>query len=180
MPLEHLDLRLLQRHHRVEAQAADQRMRRHLTDGRLPPPGAVRIEEMINYFSYSYPEPRNKHPFSVTVEMAKCPWNSDHRLALVGVQGKRVKIDNVPPSNLVFLIDVSGSMSSPDKLPLLKKAFKLLIQQLREEDRVAIVVYAGSSGLVLPSTSCDEKAIILNTVFSILSPYLCRHTPCRS
>jgi len=132
-------------------------VRRFIENGSLPPPNAVRIEEMINYFTYNYREPKGKHPFSVTVEMANCPWDSYHRIALVGVQGKRIKTDKVPPSNLVFLIDVSGSMQCENKLSLVKKSLNLLVEQLREEDRIAITVYAGSAGTVLPSTSGHNK-----------------------
>ena len=139
-------------------------MRRFLNDGQKPPIDAVRIEEMINYFTYDYPQPDGEHPFAIYQELAKCPWNEDNLLLHVGLQGEKIETENLPASNIVFLIDVSGSMSSSDKLPLLKKAFKLLVQQLREEDRVAIVVYAGSSGLVLPSTRGDQKETILNSL----------------
>lgn len=132
-------------------------VRRFIENGSLPPPDAVRIEELINYFTYNYREPRGRDPFSLTVEMAQCPWNSDHRLALVGIQGKQVKTSRVPPSNLVFLIDVSGSMQDYNKLPLVKKSLNLLVDHLREQDRIAITVYAGSAGLVLPSASGHNK-----------------------
>ncbi len=136
-------------------------VRRFINDGQKPPVDAVRIEEMINYFDYDYPQPDNGHPFSIIYELGKCPWNKDHILLHIGLQGEKIETEQVPPSNIVFLIDVSGSMSSHNKLPLLKKAFKLLVNQLREEDRVAIVVYAGSSGLVLPSTPGDQKESII-------------------
>jgi len=139
-------------------------VRRFLTNGQRPPVDAVRIEEMINYFNYDYPEPKQRHPFSITHEMARCPWNEEHLLLRMGLQGEKLKMENLPPSNIVFLIDVSGSMQRDNKLPLLKKAFKLLIQQLRPEDRIAIVVYAGNSGLVLPSTSGDKKDVILSSI----------------
>lgn len=139
-------------------------MRRFLNNGQKPPMDAVRIEEMINYFNYDYPQPDNGHPFSIYQELAQCPWNNENLLLHIGLQGENIAMENLPASNIVFLIDVSGSMNSSNKLPLLKKAFKLLIQQLREEDRVAIVVYAGSSGLVLPSTSCDKKQKILSAL----------------
>lgn len=138
--------------------------RRFLNEGRLPPPDAVRIEEFINYFRYDYPEPDGADPFSVTTEIAACPWNDSHQLLHVGLKGKSIPHENLPPGNLVFLLDVSGSMSDPDKLPLLKKAFRLLTQQLRPQDRVAIVVYAGSSGLVLPSTPGSDKKSILDSL----------------
>ncbi len=139
-------------------------VRRFLKEGSKPPIDAVRIEEMINYFNYDYKQPNNEHPFSITNEVAECPWNSENLLLHIGLQGKKIETENLPASNLVFLLDVSGSMDSPNKLPLLKKAFKLLVGQLRENDRVAIVVYAGSSGLVLPSTSGSKKEDILNAL----------------
>ena len=135
-------------------------VRRFLQHGQRPPKGAVRIEEFINYFDYDYAQPKGTDPFSVTSEIASCPWNPAHRLVHIGLQGKMLAKDKAPPSNLVFLIDVSGSMSDYDKLPLLKNAFSLLLSQLRTEDRVAIVVYAGASGLVLPSTSGADKHAI--------------------
>ncbi|MEP7326966.1 MAG: VWA domain-containing protein [Gemmatimonadota bacterium] len=136
-------------------------IRRFLTSGQAPPADAVRIEEMINYFHYEYPEPEGPHPFSVVTEMADAPWNARHKLILIGLQGRHIQRENLPPSNLVFLLDVSGSMDEPDKLPLLKSAFRLLVQQLRPQDRVAIVVYAGAAGLVLPSTPGSERDSIL-------------------
>ncbi|HSN62124.1 MAG TPA: von Willebrand factor type A domain-containing protein, partial [Ferruginibacter sp.] len=128
-------------------------VRRMLNSGQLPPAGAVRIEEMINYFQYDYPQPKKDDPFSFTTEMSDCPWNSQHKLVMIGMQGKKIPVENLPPSNLVFLIDVSGSMGSANKLPLVKASLKLLTDQLREEDKVSIVVYAGAAGLVLPPTS---------------------------
>ncbi len=139
-------------------------VRRFLREGSLPPKDAVRVEEMINYFHYDYPNPRSDHPFSVTTELGRAPWNPAHRLALIGLQGRRMSLGELPPNNLVFLIDVSGSMSSPDKLPLLKSAFRLLVNELRDEDRVAIVVYAGAAGLVLPPTRGNEKTRILEAL----------------
>ncbi len=136
-------------------------VRRFLNMGQLPPKDAVRIEEMINYFSYDYPEPEGKHPFSVYTEISACPWNDAHQLLHVGLKGKSIDKSELPPSNLVFLIDVSGSMSDVNKLPLLKQAFRMLVNELRPEDRVAIVVYAGAAGLVLESTPGTEKAEIL-------------------
>ncbi|HSK74070.1 MAG TPA: VWA domain-containing protein [Pyrinomonadaceae bacterium] len=136
-------------------------VRRYLNDGQLPPKDAVRIEELINYFEYDYPQPIGDIPFSVNTEVAAAPWNAKHKIVQIGLQGKKVALDNVPLSNLVFLLDVSGSMNSPDKLPLLKDAFRLLVNQLRPQDRVAIVVYAGASGLVLPSTQAGNKGEIL-------------------
>ena len=139
-------------------------VRRFLNDGQKPPADAVRIEELINYFDYDYPQPVGDVPFSVVTEAAGCPWNPKHKLALIGLQGKQVSLDNLPPSNLVFLVDVSGSMNEPAKLPLVKQGLKMLVNQLSAKDRVAIVVYAGTSGLVLPSTSSERKKEILNAI----------------
>lgn len=136
-------------------------VRRFLNEGRLPPKDAVRIEEMINYFDYEYPQPAGDVPFSVTTETAVCPWNTDHKLVQIGLQGKKIALDNTPAANLVFLLDVSGSMNSPDKLPLLKDSLRMMVNQLKPQDRVAIVVYAGSTGLVLPSTPAGNKGEIL-------------------
>lgn len=119
----------------------------------LPPKGAVRIEELINYFTYDYPPPRGRQPFSVNVEIAGCPWNAEHRLARIGLKGREITREGAPACNLVFLVDVSGSMDMPNKLPLVQQSLELLAPQLREQDTVAMVVYAGSSGLVLPPTS---------------------------
>lgn len=135
-------------------------VRRFINQSSLPPADAVRIEELINYFDYEYPSPEDK-PFSVNFEMATCPWNTKHRLVRIGLKGKEIAKENRPNSNLVFLLDVSGSMSSQNKLPLLKKSMKLLLEQLSEKDRVAIVVYAGASGLALPSTTADNKETIM-------------------
>ena len=132
-------------------------MRRFLTDGMLPPADAVRIEELINYFRYDYPEPTGDVPFSVTTQLAECPWNPRHRLALIGLRGRRIDDKNIPARNLVFLLDVSGSMASSDKLPLVRKAMQMLTDVLSDRDRVSIVVYAGSSGLVLPPTRGDDR-----------------------
>ncbi|MCX4242736.1 vWA domain-containing protein [Paraliomyxa miuraensis] len=134
-------------------------VRRFLQDGTMPPPDAVRVEEMINYFAYDYRGPEGSEPFSLTAEAGECPWNETHRLVHVGLQGKIIDQSDVPARNLVFLFDVSGSMNSPDKLPLLKRAFSLLADNLRPQDTVSIVVYAGASGVVLEPTS--EKAEIL-------------------
>ncbi len=136
-------------------------VRRFLEQGMRPPKDAVRIEELLNYFTYNDPPPTGEDPFSVNLEIARCPWNADHRLARIGLMGKPIARDQRPPSNLVFLIDVSGSMQTPNKLPLLKASLQKMVEQLGENDRVAIVVYAGAAGLVLPSTSCLQKAQIL-------------------
>ena len=139
-------------------------VRRFINLGELPPADAVRIEEMINYFKYNYPEPEGEHPFSVYTEMATCPWNTKHLLLHVGLKGKSIDKSSLPPSNIVFLIDVSGSMDDPNKLPLLKSAFGLLVNELRAQDRVAIVVYAGAAGLVLESTPGNKKELIMKSI----------------
>jgi Ca-activated chloride channel family protein len=135
-------------------------MRRFLNTGAMPPAGAIRIEELINYFRFDYPQPTGDAPFSITTELAVCPWNAKHRLALIGLQGREIPESEASPRNLVFLIDVSGSMMPPDKLPLVRTAMRMLADVLSARDRVAIVVYAGASGLVLPSTPGDQKATI--------------------
>jgi Ca-activated chloride channel homolog len=132
-------------------------VRRFLNTGAMPPPDAVRTEELMNYFRFDYPDPRDGEPFSVTTEIAACPWNKTRKLALVGIQARRVDAENAPPRNLVLLIDVSGSMMSPDKLPLVRTALRMLVDTLNGRDRVAIVVYAGASGVVLPATPGDQK-----------------------
>ena len=136
-------------------------VRRYFGMNQMPPKDAVRIEEMINYFSYDYPDPAGEHPFSITTETGPCPWNSQNRLVHIGLQGKRLDYDHLNPSNLVFLIDSSGSMQAPNKLPLLKKSLKLLLNELDERDRVAIVAYAGSAGLILPATPATQKDRII-------------------
>ena len=135
-------------------------VRRFLNNNQLPPEGAVRTEEMINYFKYDYPQPAGKDPFSINTEMSECPWNSKNKLVLIGMQGKIIPTEDLPASNLVFLIDVSGSMDEENKLPLVKSSLKLLTDQLREKDRISIVVYAGNAGLVLPATSGADKTRI--------------------
>ena len=139
-------------------------VRRFLNQGQLPPAGAVRIEEMINYFHYDYPQPKNNEPFSINTEISDAPWNKDHKLVLIGLQGKTIPTSNLPPSNLVFLIDVSGSMNMPNKLPLVKASMKMLVDQLREQDKVSIVVYAGAAGLVLKPTSGDQRTSIKDAI----------------
>jgi Ca-activated chloride channel family protein len=144
-------------------------VRRFLASGRLPPPDAVRIEELINYFRYDYPQPAGDVPFSVTVEAAECPWNSGRRLVRIGLQGRVVDRRERPAGNLVFLVDVSGSMGAPNKLPLVKQALAMLVEELTENDSVAIVTYAGDAGLKLPATSGDQKATILAAIESLSS-----------
>jgi Ca-activated chloride channel homolog len=144
-------------------------VRRFLNQGQLPPAGAVRTEEMINYFKYQYPQPTNNNPFSFNTEMSNCPWNKQNKLLLVGLQGKTIPTENLPASNLVFLIDVSGSMGEENKLPLVKSSLKLLTDQLREKDKISMVVYAGNAGLVLPATSGTEKDKIKKAIDALES-----------
>ncbi len=139
-------------------------VRRYINQGDLPPVDAVRVEEMINYFHYDYPQPTGVHPFSVTTELARCPWNENNYLLHVGLQSKSIDKSELPASNLVFLFDVSGSMGMPNKLPLLKRAFKMLVNEIRPADRVAIVVYAGAAGKVLDSTPGNEKKKIIDSL----------------
>ena len=138
--------------------------RRFLRDGQLPPKDAVRIEEFINYFNYDYPAPTGEDPFTINCELGPCPWNDKHELLLIGLQGKKIEVAQLPPNNLVFLADVSGSMSYQNKLPLLKKSLRMLIEKMRPEDKVALVVYAGAAGLVLDSTSVKKKKKILAAI----------------
>ena len=141
-------------------------LRRFLKHGQLPPAGAVRVEEMINYFNYNYPAPTSisEHPFAAHVAVASCPWKPGHRLVRIGLKGREIDMSKRPPSNLVFLLDVSGSMGHPAKLPLVRSAMKMLVRQLGENDRVAIAVYASASGLVLDSTPCDRKEQIIESL----------------
>jgi Ca-activated chloride channel family protein len=144
-------------------------VRRFLIGGELPPRDAVRIEELINYFPYSYAPPSDGRPFAVHMETAGCPWKAEHRLVRIAIKGREVPRGERPPANLVFLLDVSGSMDEPNKLPLAKAAMRLLVDELGPRDRVAIVVYAGAEGLALPSTPATKKAAILSAIES-LSP----------
>jgi Ca-activated chloride channel family protein len=139
-------------------------IRRYLTASQLPPPEAVRVEEMINYFPYHYPAPASDRALSVTTEVAGCPWNPQHRLVRIGVQAKNIEEWKMAPNNLVFLLDISGSMQPADRLPLIQQAFRLLVERLRAEDSVAIVTYAGRDGLALPRTSGADKATILAAI----------------
>jgi Ca-activated chloride channel family protein len=139
-------------------------VRRYLQQGQLPPAGAVRIEELINYFHYEYPQPTGTDPFSINTETGACAWSPKHKLVMIGLQGKKIPVENLPASNLVFLIDVSGSMMEPEKLPLVQRALSMLVDQLREKDRVSLVVYAGNAGLVMPSTSGSEKTKIKDAI----------------
>jgi len=144
--------------------AAYSNVRRMINNGEKVNKNAVRIEEMINYFKYSYPQPQNNQPFSINTEYSVSPWNPKHKLLKIGLQGKTIPMDKLPSSNFVFLIDVSGSMNEPNKLPLLKSSLKVLLDQLRPQDKVGIVVYAGSAGMILPPTSAKEKAKILGAL----------------
>jgi len=139
-------------------------VRRFLNEGGMPPPGAVRIEEMVNYFPYDYAPPTEDVPFAVHVDVAGCPWTPAHRLVRIGLKGKEFEEAARPPCNLVFLLDVSGSMDAPNKLPLVKRSMQLLLDRLGARDRLAIVVYAGAAGLVLPSTEATEEESILKAI----------------
>lgn len=139
-------------------------VRRFLKNNQLPPAGAVRTEEMVNYFKYQYPQPTGDDPFSINTEMSDCPWNPQNKLLLIGLQGKKISVDQLPPSNLVFLVDVSGSMMGPNRLPLVKASLKMLTDQLRENDRISIVVYAGRAGVALPATDGSEKRKIKDAI----------------
>lgn len=149
--------------------AAYSNVRRFLNSGQMPPVDAVRIEEMINYFDYDYPQPKGTDPFSVTTEISESPWNAGLKLVHIGLQARKISTDNLPASNLVFLIDVSGSMSDQNKLPLLKQAFKLLVDQIRPQDKISIVVYAGAAGVVLSPTSGNNKIKIKEALDALQS-----------
>lgn len=144
--------------------AAYSNVRRFINEKTLPPAGAVRIEELINYFSYNYEQPKNENPFAVHTELINCPWNNNHHLALIALQGKKMEEENLPPSNLIFLIDVSGSMMDENKLPLVKASLQMLTDKLRPQDKVALVTYAGAAGLVLNATSGNEKEKIKHAI----------------
>ncbi|MFH6934592.1 von Willebrand factor type A domain-containing protein [Flavobacterium sp. FlaQc-30] len=139
-------------------------IRRFLNNGQEVPKDAVRVEEMVNFFKYNYPQPKDQHPFSINTEVSDSPWNSKNKILKIGLQGKNIPTNNLPASNLVFLIDVSGSMSDMNKLPLLKQSLKILVNELRAKDKVAIVVYAGAAGVVLKPTSGDEKKTIIDAL----------------
>lgn len=139
-------------------------VRRFINNGQVVPKDAVRVEEMINFFKYNYPQPSSAHPFSINTEYSDCPWNPKHKLLKIGLQGKDIPSKELPASNFVFLIDVSGSMNAQNKLPLLKESMKILVKNMRREDRIAIVVYAGAAGLVLPTTRGDEKQTIISAL----------------
>ncbi len=139
-------------------------IRRFINNGQQVPKDAVRVEEMVNFFKYNYSQPKNNQPFAIHTEYSDCPWNENHKLLKIGLQGKEISTDDLPNSNFVFLIDVSGSMGSANKLPLLKESMKVLVSQLRKDDKVSIVVYAGAAGLVLPPTSGNKKETIINAL----------------
>ncbi len=141
--------------------------RRFIQSGQLPNPDAIRIEEFINYFYYDYSQPKNDVPFSINTEISVAPWNTKHKLVHIGIQGKELDYQNLSPSNLVFLIDASGSMEEENKLPLLRSSLKMLLGEMNEKDYISIVVYAGAAGLVLPSTSVKEKTKILNALENV-------------
>ena len=139
-------------------------LRNFVKKRQAPPADAIRIEEMVNYFDYNYPLPKGKGPFAIAAEVASCPWKPEHRLALIGLRAAEIPAIERPPANLVFLLDVSGSMDNPNKLPLLKKSFRLLLEQLDDRDRVAIVTYAGQERVALPSTPCSKRRKILRVL----------------
>ncbi|MBX9600381.1 MAG: VWA domain-containing protein [Bryobacteraceae bacterium] len=140
------------------------KVRRYLSAGSLPPPDEVRVEELLNYFAYHYPDPKPGEPFAAHAELSVCPWNPRNRLLKIGLKATPIPTSRMRPAHLTFLIDVSGSMDAPDKLPLVKKAFALLVEQMRPQDSVAIVVYAGNAGLVLPPTAGSQKQAILDAM----------------
>lgn len=142
-------------------------MRRMINAGQMPPAQALRSEEMINYFPYQYEGPKDQTPFAIYTEVADCPWNSAHQLLKIGIQGRAVAEQNMPAANLVFLVDVSGSMMSPERLPLVQHALNLLVDKMRRQDRISLVAYAGNAGLVLPSTPGNEKAVIKGAINSL-------------
>ncbi|WP_395632442.1 VWA domain-containing protein, partial [Flavobacterium sp.] len=141
--------------------AAYTNIRRFLNNGQPVPKDVVRVEEMVNFFKYQYPQPVDEHPFSINTEYSQSPWNAKHQLLRIGLQGKNIPTYNLPASNLVFLIDVSGSMNDDNKLPLLKESMKVLVKELRAKDKVSIVVYAGTAGVVLEPTSGEDKETII-------------------
>ncbi|MBT6462965.1 MAG: VWA domain-containing protein, partial [Opitutae bacterium] len=141
--------------------------RRMLGEGGVPQPDAVRAEEFLNYFDYGFKPPRGDEPISIRYELARCPWNKQNDLLMVGLQTNRPNMAELPPSRLVFLVDTSGSMSYKEKLPLVKRSLRMLTQNLRAQDRVAIVTYAGNAGLALPSTAGTNKAVIMNAIESM-------------
>ncbi|KOY86645.1 hypothetical protein AD998_11275 [bacterium 336/3] len=149
--------------------ASYSQVRSSIEQGEMPTADAVRIEELINYFDYDYEEPKGEHPFTINTELASCPWNPQNKLVHIGLQGKNLDYKNLKPSNLVFLIDVSGSMSDTNKLPLVKKSLSILLNELSDKDKISIVVYAGSEGLVLEATKASEKEKIMTALDNLSS-----------
>lgn len=147
--------------------AAYSNIRRYINAGTLPPAAAVRTEEMVNYFTYDYPQPRSEQPLTVTTEVGACPWQPAHQLVMIGLQGQALAKQELPPANLVFLVDVSGSMQDENKLPLLKTAFKMLVKQLRPEDTISLVTYAGQAGVVLNGVSGRDTDKITTAIDSL-------------
>jgi Ca-activated chloride channel homolog len=139
-------------------------VRRYINSSQLPPVDAVRIEELINYFTYDYPQPKGEHPFSITTEVSECTWNNQNKIVLIGLQGKKLNYEELHPCNFTFLIDCSGSMEDVNKLPLLIKSLKLMVKELSNKDKIAIVAYAGAAGLILPSTPASEKDKIIDAL----------------
>ncbi|MDR0231275.1 MAG: VWA domain-containing protein [Dysgonamonadaceae bacterium] len=144
-------------------------MRRIINQGKIPAKDAIRTEELINYFSYDYPSPTGEHPVNITTEVAPCPWQDKHKIVKIGIKAKEIPTENLPYSNFVFLIDVSGSMYGPTRLDLVKSSLKLLVNNLRDKDKVAIVVYAGAAGEVLPSTKGKDRQKILEAIDNLSS-----------
>jgi len=144
-------------------------VRRYLSGSQMPPKDAVRIEEMVNYFKYNYPQPTGEHPFSINTEITDCPWNKENKIILIGLQGKTLNYNELKPCNLVFLIDCSGSMEDANKLPLLKKSLKLMLDGLNSSDKIAIVAYAGAAGLILPSTDATKKNKIIDALDDLVA-----------
>src|SRR5207244_1442415 len=142
-------------------------VRRFLNQNQSPPRDAVRIEEMVNYFSYDYPQPAGNSPVGASIEAASAPWSPEHRLVRVGIKAREIGARQRPPSNLVFLLDVSGSMQPSERLPLLKNAIRMLVQQLTANDRVTVVTYAGTTGIALQPTRGDQKDVILSLIDSL-------------
>src|SRR5262249_5333757 len=142
-------------------------VRRFLNQSQLPPRDAVRIEEMINYFNYDYPQPAGNDPIGATIEAASAPWNPQHRLVRVAIKAKDIHAKRRPATNLVFLLDVSGSMQPAERLPLLKDGLRMLVEQLTANDRVTVVTYAGTTGVALHPTRGDQKGVILNLIDSL-------------
>ncbi len=143
--------------------------KRYIENGSLPPTEAIRIEEFINYFSYQYPEPTDEHPLAIRTQVGDCPWTEGNKLIQIGLKGKNIPAGDLPPANIVFLIDVSGSMSAANKLPLLKEGFLLLVEEMRPQDKVAIVTYAGSDRVALEATSGNDKQKIINAINNLES-----------